>query len=192
MTNQTLASAVPATRTQIVRRILAVALGALLVGLSAQVEIYVGLSPVPMTLQGLAIITVGLVLGPRLGAASLITYLTMGVAGLPVFSGGGFGLIKLLGPTGGYLIAFPVGAFIAGWIATRGTPAIKPLRYLLAAVAGMVTIHAGGWAWLALATHDPVNAFRLGVLPFAVIDPLKAVIASGLGLGLGDRVRRVL
>lgn len=192
MTTDSLAPAVPATRTQIVRRILAIALGAMIVGLSAQVEITVGISPVPMTLQGLAIITMGLILGPRLGAATLVTYLGMGVAGLPVFSGGGLGMLHLFGPTGGYLIAFPFGAFVAGYIATRDTRLATPLRYLLGAFAGMITIHAGGWAWLALATHDPVNAFRLGVLPFAVIDPLKAVIASGLGLGLGDRVRRVL
>lgn len=192
MTTESLTSAVPATRDQIVRRALAVMIGALAVALAAQVEIPLGINPVPITLQGLAIVLVGMTLGPRLGAAALVSYLTMGLAGLPVFSGGGFGVIKLLGPTGGYLIAFPMGAFIAGYIATSAMPAMKPLRYLLAALAGMITIHAGGWAWLAIAIHDPIRAFQLGVLPFAVIDPAKALLAAALALGVGDRVRRLL
>ena len=192
MTSETLTSAVPAKRDRIVRRVVAVALGAALVALAAQVEIPLGFSPVPITLQGLAIVLVGLVLGPRLGAAALITYLTAGVAGLPVFSGASFGFIKLLGPTGGYLIAFPFAAFVAGWVATSDSRLPTSLRYLLGAFAGMVTIHAGGWAWLALATHDPVNAFRLGVAPFALIDPAKAVLAAAIALGMGDRVRRAL
>lgn len=192
MTTETLAGAVPATRAQIGRRVLAVVAGALLVALAAQVEIPLSFSPIPITLQGLAILLVGMILGPRLGAAALVTYLATGAAGLPVFSGASFGILKLLGPTGGYLIAFPFAAYVAGRVATGTLPASRSLRYLLAAFLGMVTIHAGGWAWLAVVTHDPVTAFRVGVLPFAVIDPAKVVLAAALALGVGERIRRVL
>jgi biotin transporter BioY len=65
-------------------------------------------------------------------------------------------------------------------------------RYLIAALAGMVIIHLGGWSWLAIVLHSPGTAFALGVAPFIVIDLAKAVLAAGLALGLGGRVRRVL
>jgi biotin transport system substrate-specific component len=192
MPSETLTGAVPATRDQILRRAIAVALGALLVALSAQVEIPLSFSPIPVTLQGLAVVLVGLLLGPRLGAAALISYLTMGIAGLPVFSGASFGFIKIIGPTGGYLLAFPLGAWVAGFFAENSTPMMAPARYLLGALAGMIVIHLGGWSWLAIATHDPRTAFNYGVAPFALIDVTKAVLAAGLALGLGGRVRRVL
>ncbi len=192
MTTETLSTAVPATRDRIVWRVLAVTIGALLVALAAQVEIPLSFSPIPITLQGLAIVLVGLTLGPRYGAAALVTYLTAGLVGLPVFSGASFGFIKFLGPTGGYLVAFPFGAWVAGYIVTRGSQLGNPVRYVLAALAGMATIHAGGWAWLAIVTHDPVAAFRLGVLPFALLDPVKAILAAMIALGVGDRVRRAL
>ena len=193
MTSETLTSAVPATRDQIVRRVIAVALGALAVALSAQVEIPLGFfSPVPITLQGFAVVLVGLLLGPRLGAAALISYLAMGIAGLPVFAGASFGFIKILGPTGGYLIAFPVGAWLAGYIAVHATALAAMVRYLLGAVAGLVVIHLGGWSWLAIALHDPRAAFAVGVAPFALIDLTKAVLAAAVARGIGGRVRRVL
>ncbi|HSN13912.1 MAG TPA: biotin transporter BioY [Anaeromyxobacteraceae bacterium] len=192
MPSETLVTAVPATRDQLVRRTLAVVLGAALVALSAQVEIPLGFSPVPITLQGAAIVLVGMTLGPRLGAAALVSYLTMGVAGLPVFAGASFGILKLLGPTGGYLLAFPLGAWVAGAVATRDSQLATPVKYLLGAVAGIVVIHLGGWSWLAIATHNARAAFALGVAPFIVIDLAKAALAAGVGLGLGDRVRRLL
>ena len=192
MPSETLVTAVPATRDQLVRRTLAVVLGAALVALSAQVEIPLGFSPVPITLQGAAIVLVGMALGPRLGAAALVSYLTMGVAGLPVFSGASFGVLKLLGPTGGYLLAFPLGAYVAGYLATRDSRLATPVKYVLGAVAGIVVIHLGGWSWLAIATQNARAAFALGVAPFIVIDLAKAALAAGVGLGLGDRVRRLL
>ena len=187
MPSETLVTAVPATRDQLFRRVIAVALGALLVAVSAKVDIPLGFSPVPVTLQGLAVVLVGLLLGPRLGAASLVSYLAMGMAGLPVFAwSGSFAF------TGGYLIAFPMGAYVAGYLATRDSRLATPLKYLLGAVAGIVVIHLGGWSWLAIATHNARAAFALGVAPFIVIDLAKAVLAAGVGLGVGGRVRRLL
>lgn len=187
MTSETLTGAVPATRDQILRRTIAVALGALLVAISAKVDIPLSISPVPVTLQGLAVVLVGLLLGARLGAAALVSYLAMGMAGLPVFAwSGSFAF------TGGYLLAFPLGAWVAGFFAENTTPMMAPARYLLGALAGMIVIHLGGWSWLAIATHDPRTAFAYGVAPFALIDVTKAVLAAAIGLGLGGRVRRVL
>jgi biotin transport system substrate-specific component len=191
MTTETFAAAVPATREIVLRRAIAVTLGALVVALSAQVEIPLT-GAVPITLQGLALILVGLTLGPRYGAMALVTYVTMGLAGLPVFSGASFGFIKLIGPTGGYLLAFPLAAWVAGYIALYATAIPSAPRYLLAAFLAMVTVHLGGWAWLSVVTHDPRNAFVVGVIPFVVIDLAKVVLAAALGLGLGGRVRRLL
>ena len=187
MPSETLVTAVPATRDQLFRRVIAVALGALLVAVSAKVDIPLAVSPVPVTLQGLAVVLVGLTLGPRLGAASLIAYLSAGIAGLPVFAwSGSFAF------TGGYLLAFPLGAWLAGSIALRATAMPAAVRYLVAALAGMAMVHLGGWSWLAIATHNARAAFALGVAPFIVIDLAKAVLAAGVGLGVGGRVRRLL
>ena len=191
MTTETLTSAVPATRALTFRRAIAVALGAATVAVAAQFEIPVPFSPVPETLQGGALLLVGLVLGPRLGAAALVTYLVAGVAGVPVFAHGS-GFIHILGPTGGYLLAFPLGAFVAGWIATRENRIIAPVRDLLGAMAGMAVVHLGGWAWLSIVTGNPGAAFAMGVVPFGLTDMTEVALASGLGLALGGRVRRAL
>ncbi|HET7040820.1 MAG TPA: biotin transporter BioY [Gemmatimonadales bacterium] len=187
MTTETLSRAVPATRDQLFRRVIAVALGALLVAVSAKVDIPLAFSPVPITLQGLAVVLVGLLLGSRLGAAALITYLAAGIAGLPVFAWSG-----TFAFTGGYLLAFPLGAYVAGAIVTRDSRLATPLRYTVAALAGMAMIHLGGWSWLAIATHNARTAFTLGVAPFILVDLTKAVLAAGVALGMGDRVRRLL
>ena len=131
------------------RRVLAVAIGALVVAVAAQVRIPLPLTPVPVTLQDLAVLTVGGVLGPAAGVAALITYLGLGLAGLPVFSGGASGIAWLLGPTGGYLLAFPVAALVMGTVARRSGFG----RALVGAFLGMLVIHAGGVAQLAILTR---------------------------------------
>jgi len=192
MTTETIATSVPATRTLMLRRAIAVAIGATLVAVSAQFELPIPFSPVPETLQGGALLLVGLVLGPRLGAAALVTYLVAGLAGAPVYSGGGFGFLHLVGPTGGYLLAFPVGAFVAGWVATHWSVAPKPVRYLAGAAAGMAVVHLGGWAWLSVLTGDPTRAFAMGIVPFGITDLIELGLAGSLGLLVGPRVRRML
>src|SRR5919108_894799 len=109
--------------TLIIRRAAAVVLGALLVALAAQVSIPLPGTPVPMTLQPLAVLLVGGLLGGPLGALSMILYLAMGAAGLPVFTPTVplVGISRLLGPTGGYLLAYPVAAWAVGVIITDGS-----------------------------------------------------------------------
>ncbi len=181
-------TAEPVTRST--RRVVAVGLAALVVAASAQVAVPVPFSPVPMTLQPLAVIVVGALLGPGAGAAALVVYLMAGVAGLPVFSAGRAGAAWLVGPTGGYLLAFPVAAAVVGAIATkRGEGRMPLLRLLAALAAGMVVIHAGGVAHLALLGGDPAVAFRVGFVPFLTGDLLKIGLAAAIVLGAGPALR---
>lgn len=173
------------------RRVLAVSAFAIATALGAQVA--VPLTPVPVTLQTLFVILAGAMLGPRLGAASQIAYLGLGVAGLPVFAGG-FGLAYLAGPTGGYLLAFPATAFVAG-LAARSVPGKGVGSFLLLVVglflASLVTL-GGGTAWLALMTGDMAGAVALGFMPFLAGDLLKVGLAALLSWRGRDRALRLL
>src|SRR6266851_144590 len=135
--------------TLIIRRTAAVVLGALVVAAAAQVSVPLPGTPVPMTLQPLAVLLVGGLLGAPLGALSMILYLAMGAAGLPVFTPTVplIGVARLFGPTGGYLLAYPVAAFAVGAVLTPGwQPGVNPpwLRTALGVVGGLVLIHIGG------------------------------------------------
>jgi biotin transport system substrate-specific component len=171
------------------RRAFAVGAAALVVAAAAQVTVPVPLSPVPMTLQPLAVLVVGGVLGARLGAAALLLYLALGLLGLPVFAGGSGGLLHVLGPTGGYLLAFPASAAVAGRFAGEA-PALG--RVLLGCALAMVVIHAGGTAQLAVLGGDAGIAFRVGFVPFLTGDLLKIGIAAAVILGLGPKLRTLL
>jgi biotin transport system substrate-specific component len=168
------------------RRIIGVVLGAMVVALAAQVSVPVPLSPVPMTLQPLAVLVVGGLLGAGGGLAALVTYLVLGILGLPVFAGGSSGIVHLIGPTGGYLLAFPLAAGLVGALAHGGRGA---LRVLVACVLGMALIHIGGVAQLALLGGDPGLAFRVGFVPFFTGDLLKVGLASAVILLVGPRLR---
>jgi biotin transport system substrate-specific component len=170
------------------RRGLAIALGALVVAVAAQVVVPVPMSPVPMTLQPLAVLAVGGLLGARAGAGALILYLALGMLGLPVFAGGASGVARLIGPTGGYLLAFPVAAAATGAII-----GLKPTlaSTLLACAIGLALIHIGGVAQLAVLGGDPVLAFRVGFVPFLTGDLLKIGLAAAVILLAGGRLRGV-
>ena len=177
----------PSLSSRIGRMAVPVAVGALLVALSAQVVVPVPLSPVPMTLQPLAVLVVGGLLGASAGVSALILYIALGALGLPVFAGGGAGFLHLIGPTGGYLLAFPVAAGVTG--ALVGNAPRSVLRVLLACGLGMVVIHLGGVAQLALLGGDPAAAFRMGLLPFLTGDLLKIGLAAAVILAVGPRLR---
>jgi biotin transport system substrate-specific component len=156
---------------------LILAAAALIVALAAQVAVPVPFSPVPMTLQGLAVLLVGGLFGSAIGAGGLVLYVVAGALGAPVFAPTGVpGLARLFGPTGGYLLAFPVAALVVGRIAERGHWG----RCLLGALAGMVVIHLGGWAQLAALTGGPERALELGVAPFILQDLLKVALAAAI------------
>ena len=143
---------------------------------ASQVAIPIPGTPVPMTLQPLIVVLAGLMLGPTLGAASMVLFLAVGAAGVPVFAPGGApGVARLLGPTGGYLIAFPVAAYVAGFVAAR-----KPtlLGRWVAAMLGMVVIFVGGLSQLTILTGSVRQAIVLGITPFAALDVVKALAAA--------------
>ena len=171
------------------RRALAVVLGAATVAVAAQVAVPLPFTPVPMTLQPLAVLAVGGVLGARLGAAALVLYLALGALGLPVFTPmGPPGAARLLGPTGGYLLSYPIAAAVTGWLAARHfAPPI--VRVLLACAAGMVLIHVGGSAQLAILTGDIGAATRVGLVPFLTGDLLKIGIAALVIVALAPKIR---
>jgi len=146
--------------------------------LGAQVAVPLPITPVPITLQPLFVILAGAMLGPRLGSVSMGLYVTLGMLGAPVFSNGAGGLAWLFGPTGGYLLASPAAAFVAGWIAgNRG----KMLRTICGLSGGLLTMYAGGFGWLVVLTGQPfTEAFALGIAPFLVGDVVKVCLAWGI------------
>ena len=181
------------TRALTGRRAVGIGLGALVVALAARVVVPVPVSPVPMTLQPLAVLVVGGLLGAGGGLAALVLYLLLGVFGLPVFAGGSSGFLRLMGPTGGYLLAFPLAAAATGALAGRlDADRASVLRVLLACALGMVVIHVGGVAQLAVLGGDPGLAFRVGFVPFLTGDLLKIGLAAGLILLAGPRIRPLL
>jgi biotin transport system substrate-specific component len=163
-------------------RAAAVLIGSMFIAAAAQVE--VPMLPVPMTMQTFAVLTVGLLYGSRLGAATVVAYLVWGALGLPVFSGGDNLATLLAKPfTLGYLAGFVVAAFVAGAIAERG-PGL--LRGLGAVLAGSAAIYAFGLPWLAhMLGGDWMKAVMVGAVPFLLGDALKAALAIAVREGIG-------
>lgn len=148
------------------------------VALAAASQIAIALpgTPVPFTLQPMLVVLAGLMLGPAPGAVSMMLYLAVGALGVPVFTPiGAPGIARLLGPTGGYLIAYPFAAYVTGLVA-RGAPSLA--RRFVAALAGMVLIFLGGLAQLTVLTGSASQAVAVGVTPFALFDVAKAFLAA--------------
>jgi biotin transport system substrate-specific component len=167
----------------VVRRLLAqislAVAGSGLVALCAHAAVPLLLTPVPLSLAPWAVLFLGLVLGPRLAFASLWLYLAEGAAGLPVFSPlGPGGILQLLGPTGGYLLSYPIAAALAGYLYHRRRHTIT--RGILAAGAASLIILLAGATWLKLLTHMDIRLILdQAVLPFLPGDVLKVFAAAG-------------
>ena len=158
---------------------------AVALALASQVAIPLPGTPVPLTLQPMLVVLAGLWLGPAAAAASMVLYLSAGALGLPVFTPlGAPGLARLVGPTGGYLIAYPAAAALTGWLALRATGYV---RRALAALAGMAVIYVGGLAQMTVLTGDVQFAVVLAVLPFVAADVVKALVAALLAPGRTPR-----
>lgn len=166
----------------------AVALFALLTALGAHVAVPLGITPVPMTLQTLFVLLAGALLGPVAGATSQLLYLCLGVAGVPVFAMGGAGLPWIFGPTGGYLMAFPLAAALVGWIS--GSEGVA-LRTAIALVVGSAVIFVMGAGWLSVVTDlGPGALFVAAVQPFLVGAVVKATICFVVTRQIVARGRR--
>ncbi len=149
-----------------------------LIAIAAQVAIPLPFTPVPLTLQPLAVIFVGVALGSTRGAAAAMLYLLEGFSGLPVLAQGHGGPVWFLGFTAGYLYSYPFAAWVAGFISERGWGSS-----IVRAVTGMLlalgVIYLGGWSWLALLT-DARTAYTAGVAPFVLADIVKVAIGAAL------------
>jgi biotin transport system substrate-specific component len=160
-------------------RFLSVVFVAALTAAAAQISFPIPFTPVPFTVQPMVVLLGAAVLGARLGALSQILYLTAGIAGLPVFAFAPElpqGFARLLGPSGGYLMAFPLAAFATGLLAERGFDR-RYLTSIVAMAVGLSIIFAGGVAWLAAAVGLQA-ALTAGLYPFVVVDVVKIVIAG--------------
>lgn len=154
----------------------------LLTAVAAQVSIPLPFTPVPFTLQPMVVLLGGAALGSRLGMSSQALYLVLGLAGLPVFAASPIlpqGFARLLGPTGGYLMSYPIAAFVAGYLAERGFDR----RYLTSVVAmgaGLTIVFACGVLWMAFGAPQLglSTAVRTGLIPFIPADIIKILLAA--------------
>jgi biotin transport system substrate-specific component len=173
--------------------------GSALIAIAAQVAIPIPFSPVPLTLQPLAVLMVGVTLGSVRGAAAAALYLFEGFGGLPVGAMGHSGPMWLAGPTAGYLLSYPFAAWLAGWFSERGWGSTT-LRAVAGMLAALGVIYAGGWSWLAVYSGSMLTsypeasstsavalavpgwraAWRAGVRPFIVADIVKVAIGGSL------------
>jgi biotin transport system substrate-specific component len=153
----------------------------LLVALCARVTVPLPFTPVPLTLSNFGVLAVGLLLGSRRGFAALALYLVEGAVGLPVFNPAGpGGIAQILGPTGGFLLAYPVVAFLAGWIYERSSRGF--LRAAQASVVAEIALFAGGLSWLAFLTHSVAQAVRFGLYWFVFAEVIKVLMAAGVAV----------
>ena len=163
--------------------------GSGLVALCAHAAVPLVFTPVPLSLAPFAVLLLGLVLGPRLAFASLWLYLAEGAVGLPVFSPmGPGGILQLLGPTGGYLLSYPLAAALAGYLYHRRRQSM--IRGILAAGAASLLILLAGATWLKLLTHMDIRLIlEQAVLPFLPGDVLKVFAAAAGAAKLVNIVR---
>ena len=152
----------------------------LFVALCARVTVPLPFTPVPLTLQNFGVLTVGLLLGSRRGFAALALYLVEGACGMPVFSPGvlGGGIAQILGPTGGYLMAYPLVAFVAGYIYEHSSRRFAWAA--LSSVAAELVLFAGGLSWLAVLTHSVTLALKYGLYWFVFAEVIKVLMAAGV------------
>ena len=163
-------------------RVLSVGFVAVLTAAAAQLSFPLPFTPVPFTIQPMIVLIGAAALGSRLGALSQLLYLTLGLAGLPVFAFSPElpqGFLRLMGPTGGYLMAYPLAAFVTGLLAERGLDR-RYLTSFLAMAVGLTVIFAGGVLWLANGVGT-TTALATGLYPFVMVDVIK-IVAAGLVL----------
>ena len=160
-----------------------------LTAIASQISVPLPLTPVPFTFQPLIVLVGAAALGSRLGMSSQILYLALGIAGLPVFAASPIlpqGVARLLGPTGGYLMSYPLAAFVAGSLAERGFNR-RYLTFVFAMACGLLVVFAGGVLWLSIGMKPPRGfsaALATGFYPFILADLAKLLVAAGVMPGL--------
>jgi biotin transport system substrate-specific component len=164
----------------IVRNLILTIVGSLALWVSAKISI--PFWPVPLTMQTLVVLVIGMAFGARLGAATVLLYLAEGAVGLPVFSGTpekGLGLAYMMSTTGGYLVGFVLAAGAVGFLAERGWDR-SPLKTALAMVLGNVLIYVTGLLWLGTIVGWDKPVLAWGLTPFLAGDAIKIAAAAVL------------
>lgn len=172
---------------RVLQQIAAVLFVTVLTAVAAQISIPLPFTPVPFTFQPMVVLLGAAALGSRLGVSAQVLYLALGVMGAPVFAASPIlpqGVARLMGPTGGYLMAYPAAAFVAGWLAEAGFDR-HYVTGVVAMMAGLAVVFIGGVAWLALAVPPghPMGlaaALASGFYPFIVADFVKLLAAAGV------------
>lgn len=151
----------------------------LIVALCARLTVPLPFTPVPLTLQNFGVLLVGLLLGSRRGFAAMMLYVAAGAAGLPLFNPTGLGgIAQLFGATGGFLLAYPFVAWLAGYVAEHGRKSF--VRAAVAGFLGEVLLFASGLTWLAILTHSITQAIRWGLYWFVFAEVIKILLAAGI------------
>src|SRR5215470_10796711 len=165
---------------EVLRQVALVVGASLFVALCAHITIpLMPLTPVPLTVQNLAVLLVGLFLGSRRGFAALVVYLVEGMSGLPVFNPTGpGGIAQLFGVTGGFLWAYPFVAFVAGYVFERGRKTFA--RAAIAGILAETLLFASGFAWLYVFTHSLAKAAYFGLFWFVAAEVIKVMIAAAI------------
>jgi len=164
---------------QALQQVAIVAGASLFVALCARITLPLPFTPVPLTLQNFGVLAVGMALGSRRGFAALILYLAEGFLGTPVFNPlGPGGVAQLLGPTGGFLLAYPFVAAVAGWLLERGKPTFA--RAAMAGLLAEILLFAAGLSWLFILTHSLSQALRWGLYSFIFAEVIKLMLAASL------------
>ncbi len=152
--------------------------GSLFIAAAAQLQIVLPFSPVPITAQTFAVLLIAALFGRKRGSTTIVTYLTFGAIGLPVFAGGAFGIVRLVGPTAGYLAGFLAAAYVVGLLSERGWDR-KLWTAATSMIIGNAIIYAAGILWLSRFVGWQA-VLRTGFLPFLPGDALKIVLATVL------------
>jgi biotin transport system substrate-specific component len=161
------------------RQVALVVGASLFVALCARVTTPLPFTPVPLTVSNFGVLLVGLLLGSRRGFAALMVYLLEGMAGLPVFSPAGpGGVAQLFGVTGGYLLAYPFVAFLAGYVFERGAKSF--VRAACAGLGAEILLFAGGLSWLYAFTHSLAKAAYFGLYWFGAAEVMKIMFAAAI------------
>jgi biotin transport system substrate-specific component len=164
---------------------LSVIAGSALLAVSAHVSVPLFFTPVPFTLQPMAVLLLGLLLDPAVAAATLVAYLVEGAAGLPVFAPVGLGgAFALLGPSAGFLWAYPFAVALVSKL-YRSARSKSFTWAALSATAGSLVYFTGGATWFAVTLHQSMSvALKMTVWPFVAGDALKVVLAAAIVTGL--------
>jgi biotin transport system substrate-specific component len=168
----------------------AIVVGAsLFVALCAHITIPLPFTPVPLTVQNFGVLLVGLLLGSRRGFAALALYLAEGAVGMPVFNPTGpGGITQLLGATGGFLLAYPLVAWLAGFVMEHGRKTF--VRAALGGLLGEVVLFISGLTWLTFLTHSIAQAIRWGLYWFLFAEVIKVMMAAGVAVRWQRRAQK--